>query len=331
LTDDDVAGGLATAREAVRLAEDVFAGSPLRQVAPRVQLAVAHRLAGDLQAADSLYRQILGLLRESGRERTAEAVNIYSSWGAVKSDAGDIRGAAQLIESALQVGRALRPDELPDQFVSVNYAKRLVVLNRLDEAEQYLARAREVAAREGDLDLQAISLLATVAAKRERGDLAAADAAVSAATAFVRAHFPEDHLASSGLLLETGLTRLAAGSLTEAKSALMQASARYSRAKTRVTNEVQTLAALARVEIGLGDLQAAAAHAAQAREIANGFAIPGDPSYWVGYCLLVQAKVENELHRPASARDLAARARSQLVPTIGKDHPLVRQAARITG
>src|SRR6266404_3366027 len=48
LTDDDVAGGLATAREAVRLAENVFAGSPLRQVAPRVQLAVADRLAGDL-------------------------------------------------------------------------------------------------------------------------------------------------------------------------------------------------------------------------------------------------------------------------------------------
>jgi eukaryotic-like serine/threonine-protein kinase len=331
LTEDDIVGGLATARDAVGLAESVFAGSPLRQVGPRVQLAVAYRLAGDLQAADSLYRQILSLLRESGRERTADAVNIYSSWGAVKSDAGDIRGAVQLIESALQVGRALRPDELPDQLVSVNYAKRLVVLHRLDEAEQYLSRAREVAAREGDLDLEAISLLATVAAKRERGDMEAAEAALNAATSFVRGHFPADHLASSGLVLETGLTRLAAGSLTEAKAALMQASARYSRAKVHVTNEVQTLAALARVELGLGDLQAAAAYANKARDIANRFAIPGDPSYWVGSCLLVQAQVDSALHRPESARDLAARAMAQLIPAIGKDHPLVREAAGITG
>src|SRR5262249_35252995 len=157
--------------------------------------------------------------------------------------------------------------------------------------ERYLSAAHEAAIREGDVDMQIISSLATAAAKRERGDFVGAEAELRAAAAFVSAHFPEDHPARRGLLLETGLTRLAAGALQEAKSALTQATAQYSRMKTPITNEVQSLAGLARVEVGLGDLQAAAAHAAQARSLADRFAIPGAPSYWIGYALLAQAKV----------------------------------------
>jgi hypothetical protein len=152
---------------------------------------------------------------------------------------------------------------------------------------------------------------------------------LNSAETFIKAHFPEDHPARRSLVLETGLTQLAAGSLTEAKSALLQANAVYSRGKAHVTNEVQTLSGLARVEIGLGDLQAAAAYAAQAGQIASQFSIAGAPSYWVGYSLLTQAKVDEALHEAAPARDLAARAMSQLIPTVGRDHPLALEAARM--
>jgi serine/threonine-protein kinase len=331
LTEEDIPAGLARAHEAVELADQVYVGSPLRQVGPRIQLATAYRLAGDLGPADSLYRDILGSLRGLGRERTADAVNIYSSWAAVKSDAGDILGALQLIGSAIEVGRALRPGELPDQIVAVNYAKRLVVLNRPREAEPYLTGARETAAAEGDLDLQAIPLLSMISAKRAGGDLLAAQQALTEAQTFVTAHFPPAHPAQRSLLLETGMLRLADGSLTQAQAALLQASAEYSRSHSRVTNEVQAFGALAEVEIGLGDLQAAATHAAQTRALASKFAIAGQPSYWVGYGLLVQAKVDAALHRLPSSDDFAARAVSQLAPTVGKDHPLTRQAAALTG
>jgi len=329
LTEDNIQDGLAAAHEAVGLADRVFAGSPLRQIGPRVQLAVGHRLAGELQAADRLYSQILDLLRQLQRDRTADAVNLYSSWAQVKSDAGDILGAVRLMESGLQIGRALRPDAAPNQAVSVNYAKRLLVLHRFQEAELYLSRAREVAAREGNVDLEAVSLMATAAAKREGGDMTAADTALEAAASFVKSHFPEDHLASRGLLLETGLTRLATGSLLEAKSALTRAIAGYSRGKSRITNEVQARAALARVELGLGDLRAATDYAEQARDIASQFAIHGAPSYWVGLSLLTQAKVHDSRHQTAAAHDLALAAMAQLEPTVGKDHPLAREAVSI--
>jgi len=329
LTEDNIQDGLAAAHEAVGLADRVFAGSPLRQIGPRVQLAVAHRLAGELQAADRLYSQILDLLRQLQRDRTADAVNLYSSWAQVKSDAGDILGAVRLMESGLQIGRALRPDAAPNQAVSVNYAKRLLVLHRFQEAELYLSRAREVAAREGNVDLEAVSLLATAAAKREGGDMTSADTALEAAASFVKSHFPEDHLASRGLLLETGLTRLATGSLLEAKSALTRAIAGYSRGKSRITNEVQARAALARVELGLGDLRAATDYAEQARDIASQFTIHGAPSYWVGLSLLTQAKVHDSRHQTAAAHDLALAAMAQLEPTVGKDHPLAREAVSI--
>jgi tetratricopeptide (TPR) repeat protein len=313
------------------LADRVYAGSPLRKVGPRVQLATAYRLAGELGAADSLYREILGSLRSVGRERTADAVNIYSNWAAVKSDAGDILGALQLIGSAIEIGRALRPGEEPDQVVSVNYAKRLIILNRPAQAEPFLSKAREVAAGEGDLDMQAIPLLAMVSAARTSGDLRAAEAALSSARTFIAAHFPEDHPARRSLLLETGMLRLAGGSLTAAKAALLQASTAYSHSTSRITNEVQVFAGLAQVEIGLGDFQAAAAHSTQAYNLSSKFVIAGSPSYWVGYCLLVQAKVQAAAHRAAAMHDLAVRAASQLGPTVGKDHPLTREAVSLAG
>jgi hypothetical protein len=63
--------------------------------------------------------------------------------------------------------------------------------------------------------------------------------------------------------------------------------------------------------------------------MASRFALPGQPSYWVAYCLLAQAEVDAVLGRRASARTLAANALAQLVPTAGRDLPLTQKAAEM--
>ena len=329
LTRDDIPGGVAMAQESVALAARVFPRSQPRQVAPRIQLATAYRLAGELALADDLYRKTLELLKSLGRERTADAVAVYSDWGTVRSDIGDILGATKLIESALEVGRALRPDAQPDQIVAVNYAKRLLRLNRLDESERYFFHARLLAHNEGETGMEAIALLGIVAVKRERQDFAAAHAALRAAQDFVQPRFPAGHPARTSLLFETGLLYLAEKSFSQAGEVLEDVAAQYSRSALSGPNEILTLTALAQSEIGLGNIQSAASHVATASSLASRFALPGQPSYWVGYCLLVQAEVDTALGRRASARALAANALGQLAPTAGRDLPLTQRAAQI--
>jgi serine/threonine-protein kinase len=330
LTREDIPGGVALAQDSVALAMRIFPGSPSRQIAPRIQLATAYRLAGELAMADDMYRKTVELLQGLGRDRSADAVGVYSDWALVRSDIGDVLGAAKLIESSLEVGRALRPDAEPDQVVGVNYAKRLLRLNRLEDSEQYFSHARLMAHQEGEAGMEAIALLGIVAVKREQQDLDAAHTALRAAEDFVHPRFPAGHPARVSLLFETGLLYLAERSFLQAVAVLEDVAAQYSSSGTGGPNELLTLIALAQAEIGLGRSQSAAAHAARARALANRFALGGQPSYWVGHSLLVQAEVETALGHRSAARALAADALAQLTPTVGREHPAARKAAEIT-
>jgi serine/threonine-protein kinase len=329
LTRQDVPRGLSIAQQSVALAQKLFPGSNLRQISPRIQLAAAYRSAGELKRADDLYRETLELLKSLGRERSADAVLLYSSWATVRSDIGDIVGATRLVESALDVGRALRADTAPDQVVNVNYARRLVLLNRLDEAEERFSRAKRMAGGEDDADMEAVSLLGLAAVKRGRGEVEEARAALDAAGHFIQVHFPAEHPAQASLLYETGLLELAGGRFVEARDVLGKVIAEYRRTKTYVPNQIVALCALAESEGALGDYGLATRHAAEASILATQFALPGQPSYWVGYSQLTQARVELALGNPESAQAFSTKALAQLTPTVGLDHPLTGTAAAL--
>jgi tetratricopeptide (TPR) repeat protein len=329
LTLQDVASSVATARASVAQAQRLFPRAKFHEISPRVQLATALRAAGELQVADRMLRETLDLLRELGRERTVDAVLLYNTWGTLKSDIGDIAGAARLIESGLEIGRAQWVDAAPDQYASVNYARRLVVLNRLDEAEHYFSNALPRSGDEDDAEMEAQALLGLVAVKRARGDLVGARAARDRADQFIRTHMPPEHRARVVFLFESGLLDLADNSLLEAKVRLEQALFRYQRANMRVPDQVVALASLARCELALGEPHLAARFADDASTLAEKFAVPGLASYWLGFSLLAQVDVERALGHAALAQALSVKALAQLTPTVGADHPLTKRAAAL--
>ena len=329
LTLQDVPSAIATAQASVAQAQRLFPRAKFHQISPRVQLAVTYHAGGEFKIADSLYRETLDLLREIGRERTADAVLVYNNWGTMKSSAGDILGAVKLIQSGLEIGKALWVDAAPEQFASVGYARRLVLLNRLDEAESYFSSALSRSEGEDDAETEASALLGLLAVRRERGDLDGARAARDRADQFIHAHMPPAHAARVAFLFESGLLDLAGNSLTQAKVELEQVLAQYQRTNTRVPNQIVVLAGLARCELGLGERLLAARFAAEASTLAGKFAVPGQPSYWLGLALLTQADVEQALGHAGPARELSARSLSQLTTTVGTDHPLAIRAAAL--
>ncbi len=333
LTKGDVGAGVATSARAVALAKKLFPRSPMRQVAPRIQVAVAHRMAGNLDVADRTYGEIADLFRSLGRERTFDALALFSAWGLLRSDAGDILGAVKLMQSAVDITRAMHLDGAPDEVLAINYGQRLLIVDRPDEAQGYFSQARRTAEAKGSAEMRTRASLGLAAVARARGECARAGDLLRDATGFVEGHFParHPHPTRAALRLEMGLLHLACKSYPQAKAVLEEVVADQARAKTPATSHVLARAALARTELGLGNPQAAAASAAEASAIATRFALPGKPSYWVGYGLLVQAEVDEARGRAASPRELAARALVQLAPTVGAEHALARTAAAMAG
>jgi eukaryotic-like serine/threonine-protein kinase len=329
LTRQDVPLAIATAQAALAQAQRLFPRAPLHWISPRVQLGTSLRAQGRFQAADDMHRGTLELLKQLGRERTANAVLLYNSWGIVRADIGDIAGAARLFESALSVGQSLWVGAAPDQWVSVAYGRRLVLLNRLDEAEKHFASALRQSGGEEDAEMQIGALLGTLSVNRERGNFEAARAARVQAEQFAQAHLPPEHNQRLNLVFESGLLDLAASSLDDARAELQQVVTAFASTNRRVTDQIVAIAALAQCALKSNERDRAADLAAEASALARKVAVPDQPSYWLGLALLTQVDVEQALGHSDRARQLSGEALEQLTPTVGADHPLTKKAATL--
>ena len=329
LSRQEIAEAIAAGQASVAQAQRVFPRAPLHWISARVQLGTALRAGGHFQVADDMHRGTLDLLKALGRERTANAVLLYNSWGIVRSDVGDITGAVQLFESGLAIGHALWGEGDADQWVSVNYGRRLLFLNRLEEAERYFSSAVRRSSGEDDVEMEAAALIGLIGVSRERGNFEQARAARDRADQFIEAHLPPEHTLRVSFLFESGLLDVADNSFDDAKVRLQQALAQLERTNRRVADRVVALTGLARCELQSGELARAAGFANDASTLARKFAIAGQPSYWLGLALLAQVDVEQALGNATRAQELSAQALSQLTPTVGADHPLTKRAAAL--
>jgi eukaryotic-like serine/threonine-protein kinase len=329
LTRQDVPLAIVMAQASLAQAQRLFPRAPLHWISPRVQLGTSLRAHGRFQEADDMHRGTLELLKQLGRERTANAVLLYNSWGIVRADMGDLAGAAKLFESALSIGRSLWVGAAPDQWVSVTYGRRLVLLNRLDEAEQQFASALRQSGGEDDAEMQIGALIGMLSVNRERGNFEAARAARQQAEQFVAAHLPPEHNQRLNLVFESGLLDLAANSLDDAKAELQQVVTAFQSSNRRLTDQIVAIAGLAQCALKTGEPGRAADLAAEASALARKVAVPKRPSYWLGLALLTQVDVEKALGHTERARQLSGEALAQLTATVGADHPLTKKAAAL--
>jgi serine/threonine-protein kinase len=327
LTRQDVPAAVAAAQASLAQAQMVFPRAQVHWISPRVQLATSLRAAGRYQVADDMHRETLALLKELGRERTANALLLYNSWALVRSDMGDIVGAAQLFEAGLGIGHALWGDGTPDQWVGVTYGRRLVLLHRLDEAQGYFSGALRTSSGEDDAEMEAGALIGLISVSREKGALAEAREARARAKQFIEANLPPEHTMRLSLLLESGLLDIAEGSLSEGSVELQQLVSHLEQANRRIPDQIVALEGLTRGALQAGEIERASDLADKATALARKVAIAGQPSYWLGLVLLVQVDVEQARGQTARARELSAEALSQLTPTVGANHPLTKKAA----
>ena len=330
LSQQKIASSIATAQASVAQAQRVFPRAPLHWISPRVQLGTALRAGGQFQDAEDLHRGTFDLLKALGRERTANAVLLYNSWGIVRSDIGDILGAIRLFEAGVGIGHALWGEADVDQWVSVNYARRLLLLDRLDDAERYFSSALRRSSGEDDVEMEVAARIGLLGVNRERGDLEQARALRDGTDRFIATHLPPEHTLRVSFMFESGLLDVAGNSLVDARARLQQTLLQLERTNRRMADRVVALVGLTHCELQSGELERAAGLASDASTLARKFALPGQPSYWLGLALLAQVDVEQALGHGARARELAAEALAQLTPTVGTDHPQTKKAAALS-
>ena len=124
----------------------------------------------------------------------------------------------------------------------------------------------------------------------------------------------------------------AQGDLDGGRRLLSQALAFYETGDEVLVNRLEVHFALARLELRAGRAAEAEAHARKALALAERFRDDRPLSAWVGIAQVALGDVLQARGDAAAARALFTQSLAQMTPTLGADHPKVKDArARLDG
>lgn len=219
-------------------------------------LGFLHAGVGEPQRALAEYEQALAVFRDTG-DRVWEA-RVLHNLGSAYLALGDLRRARALLEEALALRRETQSPAKEAQTLSV-LGRTLHAAGDYAAAESFQRQAVALHGELRDAPGQAMALRGLARTLRDAGELAAAHAALDAAAAAIDL---EEHPREAGrILVERGLTRLAAGD-AEAAAGDLAAAVRHKRAERDPVGEAEALAGLAAAEHRRGRLREAEEHLA---------------------------------------------------------------------
>ncbi|MFO1270521.1 MAG: protein kinase [Rubrivivax sp.] len=327
---NDAQGAERYAREALRQFDLAGVDSDLRRALLVSNLGYAAVLGGRPAQASAHYREAVRLLAAAGRAESSQAIGINSDWAIALWNAGDARGALELLDRAMELNRKIAPDGEGGGNLYANRGHALRALGRDDEATADFERLAVVARRHHNpvYEAYAFAGLALVDCKRGRSEQARAHLEAGRRVA-EQAGLAAD--STPVLWLQRAQAQLwqLQGRLEEADRALAELLAVY--AKRQVRTGVVAELAILRTEgaIGLGRFDDAAAHAELARAIAGGTQADLPHSLLAGQAWLATARLEQARGRTGAARAAAAQALEHLEAMVGPSHPDTARAREL--
>ena len=299
------------AQAALRLMETAMPAEQVNRAFLRTNVGDALVKSGRLAEAVAVYEQAAVELARMGRANTSAGSMITNNLVVMLTRAGQVRRAMEVYARATAAG------PVANSTLAVNYAKLLVEVGRLQEAEVLLEGALKEKARLGDKRGEAFALLAAATAACARADIARCEAWLAKAEQDIRAVFPPGYSTFASVEAMRGKIAMLRGKPAEAVTLLERAVKMYEAAPDRNLLVIRALSMLATAQQAAGDGAAARATAAraveQAREATKGFA----GSEWLGSALLAQSEVHKAQGDLDAARAMALEARSQLAASVG--------------
>jgi tetratricopeptide (TPR) repeat protein len=286
-------------------------------------LALGRSGQGDTEGANRLYAQVLALLQQTGLEDTTDAGVVLHNWALNAALTSPLQ-ALDMHRRMIAIFEGGDPDAVPMPG-PLNYGIELNRLARYAEARTVHEAVRAQARRQENPTMLALAGLGLARACRELGDLACARGALRESANVLRP-FPSEHRALADLVREQGLLAAAEGDLAGAHRLLASALAIHEKVPEKHVSHIETLLALARLELGGGDAFAAEAHARAALSLARALRGGAPQSAWVGLSQLALGEVLEARQDAASARWSFLEAVGQMAITLGDAHPAMAEA-----
>ena len=256
----------------------------------------------------------------SGQGRTSALINLYNNFGVALVRAGQWRAAERIFERGM--AGASGP---PTDTIRVNHASLLLSLERPGQALPVLEQALRTKEAKGDVRGAAYAAYELARAHCLLREWAVCD------NALVQARVRLKRVARPGAavlaLVETtaARARLARGDAAGARELLARALASTDVAQTKDADKapvrMRILVLLARADIALGELDAAAADAGRSMAAAEAATTGFTHTEWLGRALLARGLVERAQGRLAASRQTLQQALEHLRETTGEDSP----------
>jgi len=293
-------------------------------LAIRMNLAGALARSGDLHGAVASLRQATDELETVGRGQTLGAATFHNNLGVLLSHAGDMQAALTATDRAIALWRGSASD--PTAPLLRNRADLLLMLGRTREAVDHAERAAMLALRRGDRRTWAYGIATFNHCPAGQG-MRCGRRLVEARQALTGL-LPPEHPIFAVLEATAADIALQLGRPAEAHATLQRALQLFDRASAPHHRRITAAATMARSELALGHVDAAAAHAeaalAQARALTRGFA----HSAWTGMALAARGQVQHAKGDTEAAQASWRAALAELSPTLGDGAPATLEVRR---
>jgi len=228
-------------------------------------IGYAQHLNNRNDLADQYYARSLALFERLGRARGAEAISVLNNWALVSDGAGVPRRAFEIYERTLKLLEENDADAGTDPALVYNSARSLESLGRYDEATARYTRCAADAERAGVPPGHVFCVLGLASVAYEKGDLAAAEKQLDAASAIIGPRMPDHFPPAPRYQTLRGSLAMARGRLGEARETL-DALINSSKSEFTMTNALRV-----RAEVNLSEnkFEAAEADARRALTLAQ--------------------------------------------------------------
>lgn len=330
--DGDNAQAVARLAEARRELVEAGMYGASRYTSTTNNLARAMVLEGDFRGAWAIQRDLLALMREVGRDNTANWWPMLNNACRALLGGGQPRRAAELVEQSVADARREDPAFEPPYMVAGCRAAARVLAGDSRGADADMLRATRAAGAAGALAASKFYPAMGVRAAIERGDLESADSRWRALQPY------ESHALASGersaetvrVLLTHARLELAHGRAADAAKLLNTASRLIAERHQPIDpNAFEAAILMAQASLQSGNFADAERHASEAVHFAQVASVDTGSSGLIGRALFWQARAESALGRKDQAAESARKSLRHLQSTLLTGHPLISAAENL--
>jgi tetratricopeptide (TPR) repeat protein len=321
LNSGDADGALQFAQTALRRFEmagvdTIYGRSEILQ-----SIGAAYGLRDEFGLAHANYREALRILTAAGRARGRAAANVHDDWSSVWMNAGNPRRALEETDTGWGIVRELAPNAQISDVRIYRRARILTQLGRFEEALAEFKLAHRLATSRGNtLSIGGVLIgEADVAIAQGRLDTAA-ELLDTAAASLREARLPEHHLLATRYLMVLAALSQAQDRGAEARALLTRVIESYAAQDCCRANSALALSLRGESALRDGDLAAAAADAAHAREFAPALEHESF-SRFTGRAWYLWGLIYEQQRQWRTARDAFAIAAVQFAGSLGEGHP----------